>query len=141
MKKMWQERPRWVQLLAECILFGTIVVLAVPAGRLAAYGYRLYQNRPIAGDYASYLRGKPQSLSLYGSTTCAACKAARARLRELSIPYNDLLIDQSPDARSEWNRLQQDSVPVFVLKDKLWVGYGRQQLDALVATKKVSLPN
>lgn len=133
MNTKWKDRPRWVRLVAECVLIAAILALAVPAGKLAAHAYRAYSNRPVAGDYTAYLRDKPQLLSLYGSTTCPACKAARERLRELRIPFNDLLIDQSPEARAEWDRLQQNSVPVFVIKNTLVVGYESKRLDALIA--------
>ncbi|WP_431260766.1 glutaredoxin family protein [Roseateles chitinivorans] len=128
-----KSRPKWVRLLAELLLIGVILALAVPAGKLAAFAYREYLNRPVSGDYSEYLRAKPQPLSLYGSSTCPACRSAREHLRERGIPFNDLIIDQSAEARAEWERLRQDSVPVFVTRDTLIVGYKQQRLDDLVA--------
>lgn len=77
-------------------------------------------------DYAIHVAQQSNKLTLYGTTTCPYCIAARKFLREANIPFNDMIIDRSEDAAKKFRNLKESSVPVLVSADLLVVGFDRQ---------------
>jgi glutaredoxin 3 len=74
-------------------------------------------------DYHLHVAQKPYNLTLYGTTTCPHCVAARAYLKKANIPFNDMLIDKSEDAKQKFQKLNENAVPVLVSANRLLVGF------------------
>jgi glutaredoxin len=74
-------------------------------------------------------------LTLYGTTTCPYCAAARKYLHEAGIPFNDIIIDKSQAATKAFRQLNEKAVPVLVSANRLVVGFDRNayaELDRIV---------
>lgn len=94
--------------------------------------FRDFKGHAVAGDYSSLMTGKTHGLSLYGSTTCPACKSAREFLNSRGVQFNDLLVDKSSVAFEEFKSLDFNSVPVFVTSKRALVGFYSEELGALL---------
>ena len=75
------------------------------------------------GDFALHVNGQPQRLTLYGTTTCPHCVRAREFLLRSNIPFNDQILDESPDAEKRFASLNEDGVPVLVSRTGLVSGF------------------
>jgi glutaredoxin len=77
-------------------------------------------------DYHMHVAQQPNKLTLYGTTTCPHCAAARAYLHEAGIPFNDMVIDKSEAANKAFRQLKENAVPVLVSADRLVVGFNQK---------------
>lgn len=83
------------------------------------------------GDYAGHVADLPQRLTLYGTTTCPHCIRARQFLKLSGIPFNDLILDASPQRQSMFAKLNEDGVPVLVSRTGLVSGFNADAYAAL----------
>jgi glutaredoxin 3 len=65
-----------------------------------------------------------ERLVMYSLATCPTCVAAREEMRAAGTEYEERVVDAEPRWRAEVLRLTgQRTVPVFVLGDKVVVGF------------------
>ncbi|WP_017879275.1 MULTISPECIES: glutaredoxin family protein [unclassified Janthinobacterium] len=116
--------------------YGLIVALGLGAG----YGLSLLPAalKPAytEGDYAAYFPDKNVKVVLYGTTRCGFCAKARAHFAENNIPFTDLDIDQSPQAKSEFAKLGGGGVPLLLIGNRRIQGFNPGAIGA--ALKKLS---
>lgn len=82
-------------------------------------------------DYSAHVVNMPYRLTLYGTTTCPHCVAARTYLNEAHIPFNDMIIDKSGIAAQRFLSLKESGVPVLVAADRLVAGFNQDAYDEL----------
>jgi glutaredoxin len=75
-------------------------------------------------------------ITLYGTTTCKYCIAARAYLKNAGIEYNDEVIDSSKDAEKRFMTLNKEAVPVLVTASGMVEGFSAPDFDDLVKSLK-----
>jgi glutaredoxin 3 len=112
-------------LLKNLAIFATTAALAIFLGQQLPYLAKKWRGPFKEGNYSVHVAKMDNKLTLYGTTTCAYCIAARAYLRKNNIPFNDLIIDQSKSAAEAFKLLNERGVPVLVSTDRLVVGFNQ----------------
>jgi glutaredoxin len=81
--------------------------------------------------------GKPV-VTIYGTSWCGACQAARSYFAERKIPFADKDIEQDPAAAAELGAkaakmgIPTDRVPVLDVRGRLLLGFDRSRVEALL---------
>jgi glutaredoxin 3 len=114
------------------------VVAAVAIGSQLPHLVQQWRGQTRTGDFSAHIAKLPQPVTLYGTSTCPHCQAARAYLTKAGIAFNDQLIDQSQSAREQYSKLDESGVPVLVSQSKLIVGFNAKAYDELL---KPASPN
>ena len=115
-----------------------IVLFAVTAGAAVIVGSRLPHwiedwRGPIrGGDYSLHVDKQPYRLTLYGTSTCPHCAAARDYLRQAGIAFNDVVIDKSKAAEDNFRKLEQNGVPVLVSDKQLVLGFDAKAFNEII---------
>ena len=111
------------RVLGKIALVAITIAAALAFGSQAPQLYREWRGHGREGDFKEHVLGQTHQLTLYGTSTCHFCAKARTYLTEHRIPFNDMLVDQSPEANRLFDQLNEDGVPVLVSKTKLVSGY------------------
>ena len=88
---------------------------------------------PVAGD-----AGAAPVVTIYGTSWCGACRAARQYLTERRVPFADKDIERDPAAARELGEkaakmgIPTDRVPVIEVRGRLLQGFDRARIDALL---------
>lgn len=107
------------------VLIAVTAAVAIALGSQAPSWYKKWRGSTVNGDFTLHIADQPRKLTLYGTTTCQFCKEARAYLKKENVPFNDLLVDESPAANERYGKLGQDAVPVLVAEKQLVVGFSQ----------------
>jgi glutaredoxin len=117
--------------LVHTVLVALTASAAIAIGRQVPILVDQYRGNVKSGDYAAHFANQPQRLTLYGTTTCSHCIAARKYLTQAGIAFNDRIIDTSADSRAMFARLNEDGVPVLVSRTSLISGFNQEAYDEL----------
>jgi arsenate reductase-like glutaredoxin family protein len=77
-------------------------------------------------------------VTIYGTSWCGACRAARAYMTEHKIPFADKDIERDPAAAQELAEkaskmgIPTDRVPVIDVRGRLLLGFDRERIEALL---------
>ena len=77
-------------------------------------------------------------VTIYGTSWCGACRAARQYLTERKIPFADKDIENDPAAAQELRDkaskmgIPTDRVPVIDVRGRLLLGFDRGRIEALL---------
>lgn len=105
------------------------------AGAKSAVG-----SHPAAAGGASVITspaGKPV-VTIYGTSWCGACRAARQYFAEHKIPFADKDVEQDPSAARELAEkaakmgIPTDRVPILEVRGRLLLGFDRARVEALL---------
>jgi glutaredoxin 3 len=115
----------------KALALNFLVLVATAATAIVIGGNLPYLVKQIRGpfkeaDYRVHILQQPNNLTLYGTTTCSHCLAARAYLHKANIPFNDMMIDKSDVARKHFQQLKENAVPVLVSANRLVVGFDQK---------------
>ena len=116
-----------------------LVVAAAACGWLGVSALRSFTAQPAlqAGDYSAIVRDAGEPVVLFATTTCPYCRQARALLDAMKVEHVVYDVDTSPSARSLYERLHANSVPVLVTTSVRITGFDeatyRATLDGHVA--------
>lgn len=69
---------------------------------------------------------------LYATDWCPYCEKTRAMLAAKGIPYQEMNIETSEEARSQYHRLAGDGVPVLLVAGEVVRGYHAQKVEAML---------
>jgi mycoredoxin len=116
--------------------YGLIVALGLGAGYALSLLPAALKPAYSEGDYAAYFPDKNVKVVLYGTSRCGFCAQARAYFKENNIPFADLDVDQSPQARSEFSKLGGGGVPLLLIGNRRIQGFNPSAIGA--ALKKIS---
>jgi glutaredoxin len=84
------------------------------------------------------LDGGAPVVTIYGTSWCGACRAARQYLTERRIPFADKDVESDPAAARELNEkaskmgIPTDRVPIIDVRGRLLQGFDRARIDALL---------
>lgn len=106
-------------------VYAFAVILAIALGSQIPKWFSPSGPRVVYGDYQRQLSPYQRPLSLYGTSTCPACKSARKFLNDSGIAFNDLLIDKSERFNAEFKALNQTAVPVLLDSKMMIVGFDK----------------
>src|SRR4051812_3796222 len=90
------------------------VVSAIAFGKFLAYTTAKYKSHITHGDFSAHVVNQRYPVTLYGTSTCKYCIAARAYLKNAGVSFNDELIDGSKEAEKRFMVLEKETVPVLV---------------------------
>jgi len=101
-----------------------IVVAALAWG--AAWAARNWQ----AADQAQRLRAaaKPGDIVMLSSTTCYFCKQARSWLDTHAVPHRECFIETDAACLAQFQALQAQGTPTFVVRGRRVVGFDREAI-------------
>lgn len=116
----------------NALLMVATAAAAVAIGSQLPHLYKKWQGPFKNGDFSAHIKSQNQSLTLYGTTTCPHCEAARAYLKKNAIAYNDQVLDKSKEAEAKFKLLNEKAVPVIVSADKLLVGFNEEEYAQLI---------
>lgn len=122
--------------LRDGVILLVIIALAIWLGTQLPKWYSIVKGPFKNGDYSQHVKSQTYLLTLYGTSTCPHCDAARRFLNEAGIPFNDLVIDKSKVAEQAYKTLGEKAVPVFVSENKLIVGFNKEAYLKLIASAK-----
>ncbi|HEX3698212.1 MAG TPA: glutaredoxin family protein [Polyangia bacterium] len=125
--------------------FETGALAQLPAGKSSA----LAEHQPGAGATPPPLAGHADGgaplapgtkpvVTVYGTSWCGACRAARQYLSERKIPFADKDVEQDPAAARELAEkaaklgIPTDRVPVIEVRGRLLLGFDQARIEALL---------
>lgn len=121
--------------------FETAAMAQLPAGEnspLSARPAHAANEPPLAPwDAGAHPTGTPV-VTIYGTSWCGACRAARQYLTERKIPFADKDIENDPAAAQELRDkaskmgIPTDRVPVIDVRGRLLLGFDRARIEALL---------
>jgi glutaredoxin len=124
--------------------FETAALAAHPTGESSPLSAQNLRPAPIpAGDAgaapaAPPAAGGPPVVTIYGTSWCGACRAAREYLTGRKIPFADKDIERDPEAARELAAkaakmgIPTDRVPVIDVRGRLLLGFDRARIEALL---------
>jgi glutaredoxin len=92
---------------------------------------------PIAADAGAAPAGTPV-VTIYGTSWCGACRAARQYLTQRRVPFADKDVERDPAAARELGEkaakmgIPTDRVPIIEVRGRLLQGFDRARIDALL---------
>lgn len=69
---------------------------------------------------------------LYATDWCPYCEKTRALLAAKGIPYQEMNIETSAEARSQYQRLAANGVPVLLVAGDVVRGYQQKKIETLL---------
>jgi glutaredoxin len=123
--------------------FETAALAQLPPGdssALAAHGAKgaaAEPPAPLAGDAGASPGGTPV-VTIYGTSWCGACRAAREYLTQRRVPFADKDVERDPAAARELSDkatklgIPTDRVPIIDVRGRLLQGFDRARIDALL---------
>lgn len=83
-----------------------------------------------------YLNSPPDfshgKVVLYATDWCPYCEKTRALLAAKGIPYQEMNIETSEEARSQYQRLAANGVPVLLVAGEVVRGYNHKKMEAVL---------
>ena len=92
----------------------------------------------VAAGGASPLQNGTPVVTIYGTTWCGACRAAREFLTERKIPFADKDVERDPEAARELSAkaskmgIPTDRVPIIDVRGVLLLGFDKARIEALL---------
>jgi glutaredoxin 3 len=127
--------------------FETAALAAYPSGESSPMTAQRMQPTPIPADGAGGSSGAaaqgptpggPPVVTVYGTSWCGACRAARKYFTERKIPFADKDIEKDADAARELAAkaskmgIPTDRVPVLDVRGRLLLGFDQARVEALL---------
>lgn len=101
------------------LVIGTLIVLA-----MQWHTWWFYLNPP-----PDFSQGQ---VVLYATDWCPYCEKTRALLAAKDIPYREMNIETSTEARRQYQRLAANGVPVLLVAGKVVRGYHPEKMEAVL---------
>jgi glutaredoxin len=125
--------------------FETAALAAHPTGESSPLAAQTMRPVPIpAGDVgaapapAAPTAGGPPVVTIYGTSWCGACKAARQYFTSRKIPFADKDVERDADAARELAAkaakmgIPTDRVPIIDVRGRLLLGFDRARVEMLL---------
>jgi glutaredoxin len=121
--------------------FETAALAGLPGGQSSPYAAQQMRPAPMpavdAGGAAPLQNGTPV-VTIYGTSWCGACRAAREFLTERKIPFADKDVERDPEAARELSAkaskmgIPTDRVPIIDVRGVLLLGFDKARIEALL---------
>jgi len=122
--------------------FETAALAGLPGGQSSPYAAQQTRPAPMpavnAAAGAPPANGSPPVVTIYGTSWCGACRAAREYLTERKIPFADKDVERDPEAARELAAkaskmgIPTDRVPIIDVRGRLLLGFDRARIEALL---------
>ena len=125
--------------------FETAALAALPSGQSSPFSAQQMAPAPMPGPANSQPPvsgntppGEKPVVTIYGTSWCGACRAAREYMTEHKIPFVDKDIERDPAAARELAEkaakmgIPTDRVPVLDVRGRLLLGFDRARVEALL---------
>jgi len=125
--------------------FETAALAAHPTGESSPYGAQQMRPAPVpaldggaAPSPSTAQAGGPPVVTIYGTSWCGACRAARQYFAERKIPFADKDIEKDGDAARELAGkaakmgIPTDRVPVIDVRGRLLLGFDKARIEMLL---------
>jgi glutaredoxin len=124
--------------------FETAALAAFPTGEYSPMAAQRMQPVPLpavdagVGPPPKTATGGAPVVTIYGTSWCGACRAARQYLTERKIPFADKDIERDADAAHELQvkaakmGIPTDRVPVIDVRGRLLLGFDKARIEALL---------
>ncbi|HXU02401.1 MAG TPA: glutaredoxin domain-containing protein [Polyangia bacterium] len=122
--------------------FETAALAAHPTGESSPLAAQSMRPAPMpavdAGAAPPPPAGGPPVVTIYGTSWCGACRAARQYFTSRKIPFADKDIERDADAARELAGkaakmgIPTDRVPVIDVRGRLLLGFDRQRIEMLL---------
>ncbi len=124
--------------------FETAALAALPGGQSSPFAGQPMRPAPMpaldagAVPGGSTASGAAPVVTIYGTSWCGACQAAREFLTERKIPFADKDIERDPEAAHELAAkaskmgIPTDRVPIIDVRGRLLLGFDRARIEALL---------
>jgi len=76
--------------------------------------------------------GAPPEIKMYATAWCTYCKRAREYFARKGLRYTELDIEQSAQARAEYDRLGARGVPVILVGAQRMTGFSEGSMDQML---------
>lgn len=101
------------------LIIGTVILLAMEWRT-----WWLYLNPPPDFSHGQVV--------LYATDWCPYCEKTRALLAAKGIPYQEMNIETSAEARSQYQRLAANGVPVLLVAGEVVRGYQQKKMETVL---------
>ena len=92
-----------------------------------------YQGAPVVSSLGTPAAGIGKGrVKMYTTAWCGYCKKARAHLNARRIPYEDLDVERSSQAKQEFVALKGRGVPVILVGNQRMDGFDASQMDSML---------
>jgi len=88
--------------------------------------------RGTAPASRSAAAGAPPEIKMYATAWCTYCKRAREYFARKGLRYTELDIEQSAQARAEYDRLGARGVPVILVGAQRMTGFSEGSMDQML---------
>ena len=124
--------------------FETAALAAFPTGESSPLAGQHMQPAPMpaldggAVPAGATAAGGAPAVTIYGTSWCGACRAARQYLTERKIPFADKDIERDADAAHELSvkaakmGIPTDRVPIIDVRGRLLMGFDKARIEALL---------
>jgi glutaredoxin len=123
--------------------FETAALAQLPPGESSPLSAQHMEPAPIPalpgdGGAPALAPGQTPVVTIYGTSWCGACRAARQYLTEKKVPFADKDIERDPAAAKELAEkagklgLPTDRVPIIDVRGRLLLGFDRARIEALL---------
>ncbi|HVV52737.1 MAG TPA: glutaredoxin family protein [Polyangia bacterium] len=126
--------------------FETAALAAMPGGQSSPFAAQQMAPAPMPAAGAppptppggTAKPGTTPVVTIYGTSWCGACRAARAYMAEHKIPFADKDIEHDPAAARELEEkaskmgIPTDRIPIIDVRGRLLLGFDRERVEALL---------
>ena len=123
--------------------FETAALAGYPTGESSPMAAQRMHPAPLPALDGGVAPAKPSAggapvVTIYGTSWCGACRAARQYLTERKIPFADKDIERDADAAHELAEkaakmgIPTDRVPVIDVRGRLLLGFDKARIEALL---------
>lgn len=92
----------------------------------------LLEQRARRNSGAAASSGSGKRVLMYSTANCPACTMAKAYFTRKGVPFEDLDIDRSPEARGAFQKLGGRGVPLIMVGNERMEGFSPQRLDQIL---------
>jgi len=89
----------------------------------------------LTGDRDAASSG-PAEITLYVTSWCGYCRAARAYFDRIDVPYEEYDIEKDPVGKFKYDQYGVRGVPLIVINDEVISGFNRVAIDAALAGRR-----
>lgn len=119
-------------LIKTAASYGLIVAAGLGVGYAVNVVPAMLKPAYVEGDYSAYFPNAQTKVVLYGTSWCQYCAKARDYLKTSNIPYVDLDIEQSEQARKQHAALGGGGVPMLLVGDRKMTGFNPSALQSAI---------
>jgi glutaredoxin 3 len=123
--------------------FETAALAALPGGQSSPFAARQMAPAPMPAPTptppgGTAAPGTTPVVTIYGTSWCGACRAAREYMASHKIPFADKDIEHDPGAARELADkaakmgIPTDRIPIIDVRGRLLLGFDRERIEALL---------